>query len=72
LSLFTRSLLLMFGLLGLQPAGGKRKPVAPPTKPKTHDNAKPKPAQPSSDDELYSSGDICAPEPDRDDEQRDL
>jgi hypothetical protein len=61
----------MFGLIGLA-SGAKRKPAAPPAKPKTTDKAKPKPAMPSSDEDLYSSGDICAPEPDRDDEQRDL
>ena len=31
----------------------------------------PVPAQ-TPDEDLYESGDICAPEPDRDDEQRDL
>lgn len=59
----------MSGLLGRKLAGGKRKPPTPPVKPKTTDNGKPKPAP---EDDLYSSGDICAPEPDRDDEQRDL
>jgi hypothetical protein len=67
----TEDLLTMFGSLGRDLAGGKRKPSVPPVKPKTADKGKSKPA-PSSDDDLYSSGDICAPEPDRDDEQRDL
>jgi len=62
----------MLGLLGWQSAGGKRKPAAPPVKPKANDKAVTKPVQPASDDDLYYSGDICAPEPDRDDEQRDL
>jgi hypothetical protein len=59
----------MSGLLERKVAGGKRKPAMPPVKPQTSDKAKPKPAP---EDDLYSSGDICAPEPDRDDEQRDL
>ncbi|WP_420134657.1 hypothetical protein [Rhodopseudomonas sp.] len=34
---------------------------------------KPAPPPPrAADDDLYESGDICAPERDRDDEQRDL
>jgi hypothetical protein len=61
----------MFGLLGWESAGGKRKP-APTVEPKTNDKAAPKPVPPAADDDLYYSGDICAPEPDRDDEQRDL
>ncbi|KPF96555.1 hypothetical protein IP86_16140 [Rhodopseudomonas sp. AAP120] len=37
------------------------------------DAAADKPAPPRlPDDDLYESGDICAPERDRDDEQRDL
>lgn len=37
------------------------------------DVATDKPAAPRlPDDDLYESGDICAPERDRDDEQRDL
>jgi hypothetical protein len=66
----TEDFLIMFGLLGRELAG-KRKPAAPPVKPKTDDTAKPKPVKPS-DDDLYGAGDICAPEPDRDDEQIDL
>lgn len=43
------------------------------TKATTKDVAADKPAPVRlPDDELYDSGDICAPEPDRDDEQRDL
>lgn len=65
----------MFGWMGLGSAGDRRKPPAPPKAPKTPDDGR-KPASPAPkpnwDDELYSAGDICAPEPDRDDEQRDL
>jgi hypothetical protein len=59
-------------LLGRELAGARRKPATPTAKPKTADKVKSKPAPPSSDDDLYAAGDICAPEPDRDDEQRDL
>jgi hypothetical protein len=73
LSFLIEDLSTMFAaLLGRELAGTRRKPAAPNAKPKTVDKAQPKPAPPSSDDDLYAAGDICAPEPDRDDEQRDL
>jgi hypothetical protein len=55
---------------------GLRKPgkVRPPKKIKdgnTGGKSEHPPAQ-GSDDDLYDTGDICAPERDRDDEQRDL
>lgn len=37
-----------------------------------NDADKPQPPPKPSDDDIYNSGDIAAPERDRDDEQRDL
>ena len=52
----------------------KSKPNKPrKDKPAANDDATDKPMPPRlPDDDLYDSGDICAPERDRDDEQRDL
>lgn len=51
----------------------KVKPVTPP-EPATAVPATPAtpPKPPAWEDELYGAGDICSPEPDRDDEQRGL
>jgi hypothetical protein len=51
-------------------AGTRKKPGgdAPKANPEHPPARPPKPV----DEELYESGDICGPEPDRDDEQRDL
>ncbi len=50
-----------------KPAKPSEPTVPAPTPPET---AAPKPA--GWEDELYGAGDICSPEPDRDDEQRGL
>jgi hypothetical protein len=61
----------------------KVKPVTPPepatAEPATAEPATAVPATPATppkppawEDELYGAGDICSPEPDRDDEQRGL
>ncbi len=55
----------MFGLMAIRPKTERSKPVKPDTK-------KTPPPRPVDDDDIYGAGDICAPEPDRDDEQRDL
>ncbi|HEY0327512.1 MAG TPA: hypothetical protein VGC77_00305 [Rhodopseudomonas sp.] len=57
--------LIMFGLMAIRPKTERSKPVKPDTK-------KTPPPRPVDDDDIYGAGDICAPEPDRDDEQRDL
>lgn len=53
-----------------------RKKVKPVTTPEPGQADLTTPAKPTKppgwEDELYSAGDICAPEPDRDDEQRGL
>ncbi len=54
---------------GLAAMAGTRKTCEAPKK-KPNDKAAPPPKP--VDEELYESGDICGPEPDRDDEQRDL
>ncbi|WP_157043104.1 hypothetical protein [Rhodopseudomonas palustris] len=54
----------MFGLMAIRPKTEKPKPPKPDTKKV--------PPRPTEDDDIYGAGDICAPEPDRDDEQRDL
>lgn len=55
----------MFGLMAIRPKTEKPKPAK-------IDPDKPPPRPASDDDDIYAAGDICAPEPDRDDEQRDL
>lgn len=51
----------------------KKGEVSPPKPVKDGNAGKPRePASQPPDDDLYDTGDICAPERDRDDEQRDL
>jgi hypothetical protein len=61
--------LLKSGLAAM--AGTRKKTGSNAPKPKAKVKATPPPPKPA-DEELYEAGDICAPEPDRDDEQRDL
>lgn len=62
----------MMHWMGLALSGGKRKPATPATPDADTPAPNAKPKTPVWDDELYCCGDICAPEPDRDDEQDGL
>lgn len=55
-------------------SGLRKKGKVGPPKPVKNGNAGKSNEQPAQapDDDLYDTGDICAPERDRDDEQRDL
>ncbi len=65
----------MFGLMAFRPKIERPKPAKTHSD-KTHsdndDTDKAPPPRSSDDDDVYGAGDICAPEPDRDDEQQDL